>query len=87
MVDKLLEMGNGDITIGCLRGVDAGVIDSSFSPNKQVKDKVIGVKDIKGAIRWVELATYLSPKEVKKFHREKVAEREKALMAQKLTTK
>jgi methylaspartate mutase epsilon subunit len=78
MVDRLLDMGNGDIAVGCLRGVDAGVIDSSFSPNKQVKDKVIGVKDVKGAIRWVEFGNLPFPEEVKKFHREKVAEREKA---------
>jgi methylaspartate mutase epsilon subunit len=78
MVDKLLEMGDGDIAIGCLRGADAGVIDSSFSPNKQVKDKVIGVKDIRGAIRWVEFGNLPFPEEVKQFHREKVAEREKA---------
>lgn len=78
MVDKLLEMGDGDIVIGCLRGVDAGVIDSSFSPNKQVKDKVIGVKDTAGAIRWVEFGNLPFPEEVKQFHREKVAEREKA---------
>jgi methylaspartate mutase epsilon subunit len=78
MVEKLLEMGDGDIVIGCLRGVDAGVIDSSFSPNKQVKDKVIGVKDCRGAIRWVEFGNLPFPEEVKRFHREKVAEREKA---------
>jgi methylaspartate mutase epsilon subunit len=78
MVEKLLEMGDGDIVIGCLRGVDAGVIDSSFSPNKQVKDKVIGVKDVRGAIRWVEFGNLPFPEEVKEFHRQKVAEREKA---------
>jgi methylaspartate mutase epsilon subunit len=78
MVEKLLEMGDGDIAIGCLRGVDAGVIDSSFSPNKQVKDKVIGVKDCRGAIRWVEFGNLPFPEEVKEFHRQKVAEREKA---------
>jgi methylaspartate mutase epsilon subunit len=77
MVDKLLEMGDGDIAVGCVRGVDAGVIDSSFSPNKQVKDKVIGVKDARGAIRWVEFGNLPFPEEVKQFHREKVAEREK----------
>lgn len=77
ILEKLLEMGDGDIVIGCLRGVDAGVIDSSFSPNKQVKDKVIGVKDCRGAIRWVEFGNLPFPEEVKKFHREKVAEREK----------
>jgi methylaspartate mutase epsilon subunit len=78
MVEKLLEMGDGDIAVGCLLGVDAGIIDSSFSPNKQVKDKVIGVKDCRGAIRWVEFGNLPFPEEVKKFQREKVAEREKA---------
>jgi methylaspartate mutase epsilon subunit len=78
MVDKLVELGNGDIAVGCLRGVDAGVIDSCFSPNKQVKDQVIGVKDCKGAVRWVEFGNLPFSEEVKQFHREKVAEREKA---------
>jgi methylaspartate mutase epsilon subunit len=78
MMEKLLEMGDGDIAIGCLKGVDAGVIDSSFSPNKQVKDKVIGVKDCRGAIRYAEFGNLPLPEEVKEFHREKVAEREKA---------
>jgi methylaspartate mutase epsilon subunit len=78
MVARLLEMGDGDIVLGCLRGVDAGVIDSSFSPNKQVKDKVIGVKDCKGAIRYVEFGNLPFSEEVKEFHRQKVAEREKA---------
>ena len=77
MTDKLLEMGDGDIAVGCLRGVDAGVIDSSFSPNRQVKDRVIGVKDVRGAVRWVEFGNLPFPEEVKRFHREKVAEREK----------
>jgi methylaspartate mutase epsilon subunit len=77
MVDALLEMGDGDIAIGCLRGVDAGVIDSCFSPNKQVKDKVIGVKDCQGAVRWVEFGNLPFSEEVKQFHRAKVAEREK----------
>ncbi|HVN97369.1 MAG TPA: hypothetical protein VMT62_13150 [Syntrophorhabdaceae bacterium] len=78
ILEKLLEMGDGDIAVGCLRGAEAGVIDSSFSPNKQVKDKVIGIKDCKGAIRWVEFGNLPFPEEVKNFHREKVAERERA---------
>lgn len=76
MVDKLLELGDGDIAVGCLKGVDAGVIDSSFSPNRQVKDQVIGVKDCQGAIRWVEFGNLPFSEEIKDFHRQKVAERE-----------
>lgn len=78
ILDKLLEIGDGDIIVGCLRGVEAGVIDSSFSPNKQVRDEVIGVKDCSGAIRYKEFGHLPFPEEVKEFHRAKIAEREKA---------
>jgi methylaspartate mutase epsilon subunit len=78
IMDKLLEIGDGDIIVGCLKGVEEGIIDSCFSPNKQIKDKVMGVKDSKGAIRYLDFGNLPLPEEVKKFHREKVAEREKA---------
>ncbi len=81
ILDKLLEIGNGDILVGCVKGVHQGIIDSSFSPNKQVKDQVIGVKDCKGAIRYKEFGNLPLPEEVKEFHRAKVAEREKSAKA------
>ncbi len=64
ILDKLLEIGNGDILVGCVKGVHQGIIDSSFSPNKQVKDQVIGVKDCKGAIRYKEFGNLPLPEEV-----------------------
>jgi methylaspartate mutase epsilon subunit len=78
IMDKLLEIGDGDIAVGCLKGVETGVLDSCFSPNRQVKDKVLGVKDSKGAIRWKEFGNLPFPEKVKKFHSAKIAEREKA---------
>jgi methylaspartate mutase epsilon subunit len=77
-MDKILEVGDGDVIVGCLKCVDEGFLDSSFSPNKQVKDHVIGIKDCRGAIRWKDFGNLPLPDDVKKFHREKVAEREKA---------
>ena len=78
ILDKVLEVGDGDLMVGCLKSVEAGIMDSCFSPNKQVQDKVLGVKDSKGAIRYLEFGNLPFPEEVKKFHREKVREREKA---------
>lgn len=78
LMDKVLEVGDGDVIVGCLKAVEEGFLDSSFSPNKQVRDLVVGVKDCHGAIRWKEFGNLPFPEEVKKFHREKVAEREKA---------
>ncbi len=78
IMDKLLEVGDGDIVVGCLKGVEEGLIDSCFSPNRQVRDLVMGVKDSRGAIRWKEFGNLPFPEEVKEFHRAKVMEREKA---------
>lgn len=78
ILDKLLEIGDGDVISGCIKGVHLGVIDSSFSPNTQVRDQVIGVKDVRGAIRYKDFGNLPFPKEVKDFHRARVAEREKA---------
>lgn len=78
ILEKLLEIGEGDILQGCVKGVHLGFIDSSFSPNVQVRDRVIGVKDVRGAIRYSDFGNLPFPKEVKDFHRAKVAEREKA---------
>jgi methylaspartate mutase epsilon subunit len=78
LVDKVLEIGDGDAIVGCLRAVEEGFLDSSFSPNKQVRDLVMGIKDSRGAIRWKEFGNLPLSQEVKKFHRAKVAEREKA---------
>ena len=77
LLDKILEVGNGDIIVGCIKCVEEGFLDSCFSPNKQVRDKVMGIKDSKGAIRYLDFGNLPLPEEVKKFHREKVAEREK----------
>jgi methylaspartate mutase epsilon subunit len=78
LMDKILEVGDGDILVGCLKCVEEGFLDSSFSPNRQVRDLVMGIKDVHGAIRWKEFGNLPFSEEIKKFHRAKVAEREKA---------
>ena len=78
IIDKLLELGDGDLAVGYVRGVEAGVIDTPFCPNVNVKDKALGVRDSKGALRYLNFGNIPVPEEVKEFHREKVAEREKA---------
>jgi methylaspartate mutase epsilon subunit len=39
---------------------------------------VIGIKDSRGAIRWKEFGNLPLPEDIKKFHLEKVKEREKS---------
>lgn len=75
ILDKVLEMGDGDVVKGSIKAVDAGVLDSFFSPNKHVLDLVTGVKDSRGAVRYASFGNLPIPEEAKEFHRRKVAER------------
>jgi len=77
IIDKVLEMGDGDVTVGIVKGIEAGVLDSPFSINVNVKDKVLGVRDIKGACRYLDFGNLPFSEEIKNFHRKKIAEREK----------
>ncbi len=74
---KVLELGDGDILEGACQAVESGVMDSPWSPNVNVKDKVLGVRDARGACRYLEFGNLPLPNEIKEFHREKIAERER----------
>ena len=78
IVDKVIEMGDGDVVVGSIRAVDAGVLDTPFAANINVKDNVMGIRDLKGACRFLEFGNLPMPKEVKDFHQAKIAEREAA---------
>jgi methylaspartate mutase epsilon subunit len=77
ILDRILELGDGDIVDGTIKAVDAGVLDSPWSPNINVKDKVLGVRDARGVCRYLEFGNLPIPEEIKEFHRQKIAEREK----------
>jgi methylaspartate mutase epsilon subunit len=78
LLEKIIELGNGDVVVGSIKAVEAGFIDSPFCPNIHVKDKVLGIKDSRGACRYLEFGNLPFSEEIKDFHRAKVEEREKA---------
>jgi methylaspartate mutase epsilon subunit len=78
ILDKVIDMGEGDVVIGSIRAVDAGVIDSPFCPNIHVKDQVLGIKDTAGACRYLHFGNLPFSDEIKDFHRAKVIQREQA---------
>ncbi len=77
LMDKIIELGKGDVVVGSLKAVEAGFIDSPFCPNIHVKDLVLGIKDSQGACRYLKFGNLPFSKEIKEFHQAKVAEREK----------
>jgi methylaspartate mutase epsilon subunit len=77
ILDKLFDLGDGDIAVGAIKGVDAGVLDSPWSTNIHIKDEVLGVRDARGACRYLEFGNLPFSPEIKDFHQKTIAEREK----------
>jgi len=77
ILDKTLELGDGDIAIGAVRGFQAGIIDVPWAPNRHAKGKVIPVRDAQRAIRYLEFGDLPFNKEVKEYHVEKLKQRER----------
>ncbi len=77
IVNKIFELGNGDIAKGTVAGFQAGVIDIPFAPSKYNKGKVLPARDNEGAVRILECGSLPFNKELKDYHREKIEQRAK----------
>jgi methylaspartate mutase epsilon subunit len=77
ILDKCLEMGDGDPVTGSLRGLQAGVLDIPWAPNQFVTGKVIPVRDARGAVRYMDPANLPFDREILEYHQEKIRERER----------
>jgi methylaspartate mutase epsilon subunit len=79
IVDRALELGDGDPVVGAIKAVEAGVLDHPVASNKFVKGVAMGARDAKGAIRYLVCDNQPFSKEIRDFHKEKLAEREKTI--------
>ncbi len=78
IVNRVLELGDGDVVIGQLKAVEEGVLDFPFSPYMPLKGKVLAARDLKGAIRYLHTGNLPFDKEIIEYNHEKLAERERA---------
>ena len=76
IVDKVFEFGDGDVLVGAIKAIDAGVLDNPFAANRAAAGKVLGVKDSDGAIRYFETGNLPFTQEIIDYHKEKIAQRE-----------
>ena len=77
IVDKCLELGTGDIALGAIRAVKAGVLDIPFAPSKHNAGRMLPARDNEGAVRYLELGNVPLNKELADFNREKIEFRAK----------
>jgi methylaspartate mutase epsilon subunit len=75
VVDRVLEMGDGDVFVATLRGFESGVLDIPWSPNRHVKSRVMPARDIDGALRILDPGAMPFPADVLEFHEERLRKR------------
>ena len=50
-MDKILEMGDGDVALGTIHAAAAGMLDIPWSPNRHVKSRIMPARDADGYLR------------------------------------
>ena len=77
IVDKCFELGMGDLALGAVRAVKAGVLDIPFAPSKYNAGKMLPARDFEGAVRYLNVANVPLPRELADFNRGKIEHRAK----------
>jgi len=75
IVDKCIELGNGDVAVGVCRAVECGALDVPFAPCRYNAGLMLPCRDNDGAIRILNVGNLPFTKELKDLHAAKIAER------------
>jgi len=75
IMEAVIELGNGSIAIGAVKAIEEGILDIFWSPNIYNKNKVVSIRDISGAIRFLEFGNLPFDEKTKSFHHEKTLTR------------
>jgi methylaspartate mutase epsilon subunit len=77
ILNRVYELGEGDIAIGTVRAFEAGIIDVPFAPSKFNMGKILPARDNNGAVRLLDWGNIPLNKDIIDFHKEKIEERAK----------
>ncbi|MCH8213881.1 MAG: methylaspartate mutase subunit E [Proteobacteria bacterium] len=75
VVDKVLDMGDGDAARGTVRACEAGVLDIPWSPSRSLKSRVLPARDADGYLRILDAGDMPFPRDVLDFHEDRLRER------------
>ncbi|MBZ9637064.1 methylaspartate mutase subunit E [Clostridium sp. FP1] len=77
MIDKIYEIGKGDLAIGSVKGFAMGIIDVPFAPSKFNAGKMMPARDNNGAIRYLKFGNIPFTQELINFNMKKLEDRAK----------
>ena len=75
IMDKVYDLGNGDLAVGTIEAVKQGVIDIPFAPAKVNAGKMLPARDNQGRIRYLECGNIPFTDEIRAFNRAELQKR------------
>jgi methylaspartate mutase epsilon subunit len=67
----ILDLGGGSVSVGVVKAIEQGILDICWSPNVYNKNQVVCIRDIDGAIRFLDFGNLPFSERVKTVHYEK----------------
>ncbi len=77
ILERVLELGEGDWADGAVKAISAGIIDIPFAPSNYNTAKMLPARDSRGAVRYLDFGNLPFSDDVKEFHRKKLNQRSK----------
>ncbi|MCL2415612.1 MAG: methylaspartate mutase subunit E, partial [Defluviitaleaceae bacterium] len=75
IIERTLELGDGDIAVGAVRAFEAGVIDIPFAPSRYNADKMLPARDNDGIVRILDFGNLPFDAFTRRYHLGKLAMR------------
>jgi methylaspartate mutase epsilon subunit len=75
ILDAALDLGDGDPVQATIRGFEAGVLDEPAAPSRVAHGDILVVRDMHGAVRFLDYGNVPIPEEARVMERERLAER------------
>ncbi|NLY45975.1 MAG: methylaspartate mutase subunit E [Tissierella sp.] len=77
ILDKVFELGQGDLAIGTVKAFEQGVIDIPFGPSKYNLGRMMPARDNNGAVRYLLTGNIPFTKELIDFNKDQLEQRGK----------
>jgi methylaspartate mutase epsilon subunit len=74
-MDRVYQLGQGDIAVGAVRAFESGVLDVPFAPSDSNSGVLMPVRDNHGAVRVLDFGATPCSNDVANYHREMLSER------------
>ncbi len=75
ILEKVRELGEGDVAGGAIGAFQAGAIDIPFAPSRENAGKVLPARDNDGAVRFLDHGNLPFSEEIVAFHKDKMQQR------------